>query len=110
MIDFVKDRILDVIKDVFTSAKSALIISGTTTVTGTASWLDWTPDGLIKIVTLITAILGGILSLVLIFVHLNKFRLEHKETKLRMQIMEAKELDRIEAVRLERRRRDDKRT
>lgn len=97
----------NIIKQVVVDAKTGAIVATTTMSTGAASWFDWTPDGMIKIATLGAAIVGMALSIVLIVVHWRKGRIEYRKVKLEIKILEAKEQDRHESGKREKRRKGD---
>jgi len=93
-----------VIKQFATDVKIAVGVGTTTTLTGTVSWFNWTPNGILQLATLFAMIAGGVLSVVLIIVHYRKNRIECKKIELQISIMRTKEKERQEAVRKERRR------
>lgn len=75
--------------------KVASAVSTITTGTGIGTFLDWIPNDIGKLATLV----GICLSMVLIYTHLRKGRIEYKKTQLEILILKEKEAERIEAAR-----------
>jgi hypothetical protein len=53
---------MSIVNEILSNPKAASAVSVTTTTTGVATWLDWIPNDIGKLATLI----GGVLSIVLI--------------------------------------------
>jgi uncharacterized membrane protein YfcA len=70
-------------------------VSAITTGTGLGTVLDWIPDDIGKLATLV----GIILSIVLIYTHWRKGRIEYKKIQLEIRILKEREAERIEAAR-----------
>ena len=77
------------------SPKVATGVSATTTGTGIGTLIDWIPSDIGKLATLV----GIALSLVLIYTHLRKGRIEYKKTKLEIEILMEKEAERLDNAR-----------
>ena len=92
-----------------TSVVSTFFISSiSTTTTGTAAtWLNWSPAGIMQLATVGAAIAGGSLSVVLIYIHWRKGRIEYKKTMLEMKIMLTIEKERAEHAKQAKRRKED---
>lgn len=71
--------------------KVAATISAGTVSTGVGTWFDLIPSDIGKL----AALVGVILSTVLIVVHLRNSRIHHKKIELEIAIMEQKERDRL---------------
>ena len=69
---------MNILTDFLTDIKTAWIVAGTGAGTGTATFLDFIPDDIGKLGTIIT----GLLGLVLIGSHIMKMIREHRIGKL----------------------------
>lgn len=69
----------NVVQDTKTAVATATVTAGT----GISSWLAWIPEDIGKLATLV----GIMLSIVLIYVHLRKGRLEREKLKLEMEVL-----------------------
>lgn len=76
------------------NARIASAVSTATTGTGLGTFLDLIPNEIGKLATLI----GIVLSLVLIYTHWRKGRIEYKKIQLEILILKEKEAERIEAA------------
>lgn len=74
---------MGILTDVLTNPKTATSTSLATTTTGVATWLDWIPNDIGKLATLI----GMVLSTVLIVYWARKIRSEHISDKLKHEQM-----------------------
>jgi len=92
------------LKQIATDVKVAAGVGGVTTVTGTASWVNWSPEGLLQLATLLAMIAGGALSITLIVVHWKKSKFECRKVELEISIMKTREAERLSAAKKERRR------
>lgn len=81
--------------ELVSNPKVAAGVSAMTTSSGFATFLDWIPNDIGKLATLV----GIVLSLVLIYTHLRKGRIEYKKTQLEMEILKKKEEERLEHAR-----------
>jgi len=99
---------IDAVKHLAVDAKTATIVSTTTATTGAVSWINWSPEGLLQLATLFAMLAGGALSVVLIIVHWRRNRFECKKARLEFQILSAKEQERQEEAKKQRRRQGDK--
>jgi len=66
-----------------TNPKTGAIVATVTAGTGTGSWFDWIPAD----IGLFAALIGVVLSLVLIVVHVGRFVIEYRQAALKMEIM-----------------------
>ncbi len=82
----------EVLKEIANNPKVASGVSAMTTGTGLGTILEWIPDDIGKLATLV----GIILSCVLIYTHWRKGRIEYSKTKLEILILQEKEAERIE--------------
>lgn len=73
----------------------ASVVSTATTGTGVGTFLDLIPNDIGKLATLV----GIMLSLVLIYTHWRKGRIEYKRTQLEIAILMEKEAERLDAAR-----------
>lgn len=83
------------VEQVATSPKIAGAVSAVTTGSGVGTILDVIPDDIGKLATLI----GIILSLVLIYTHWRRGRIEYEKTRLEIAVLKEKEAERIESAR-----------
>lgn len=83
------------VEQVVSSPKIAGGVSAVTTGSGVGTILDLIPDDIGKLATLI----GIILSLVLIYTHWRRGRVEFEKTRLEIAILKEREAERIEAAR-----------
>lgn len=83
------------LQELASNLKVALTVSATTTTTGLGTALKWIPNDIGKLATLV----GIALSLVLIYTHWRKGRIEYRKTLLEIQILEEKEAERLENAR-----------
>ena len=74
----------EVVQHVAQDPKVASGVSAITTGAGLGTILDWIPNDIGKLATLV----GIVLSLVLIWVHGRKGRLEHKKIQLEIALLE----------------------
>lgn len=74
--------------------KVASGVSAMTTGTGLGTLLDWIPNDIGKLATVV----GIVLSMVLIYSHWRKGRIEYKKTQLEILILKEKETERIETA------------
>jgi hypothetical protein len=81
--------------DIATNAKTAIAVSAATTSTGLGAWLDVIPDDIGKLATLA----GAVLSIVLVYTHTMRGRVERQKLKLEVTILEEKEWERLESSR-----------
>ena len=84
------------IQELAQDIKVALGVGTATTSTGTATVLDWIPNDIGKLASLV----GIALSVVLIYTHFRRSRLtdiEYKKTLLEIEILKAKEAERLAA-------------
>lgn len=70
--------------NIIQDTKTALTVATGTTGVGVSSWLDWIPDDIGKLATLV----GIALSLVLIYVQLRKGRLERQKLKIELEVLQ----------------------
>lgn len=78
--------IQDSITQISQSAKVAVATSATTATSGTLTWLEWIPPDIGKLATLI----GILLSAVLIYTHIRKYKREEEKHKLDIEILKKK--------------------
>jgi len=71
------------IKDLLTDTRAASAVSGTTVTSGLATWLDMVPNEIGKLATLV----GTVLSLVMIYVYIQKNSREAKESSVQLEIL-----------------------
>jgi len=71
------------IKDLLTDPRAASAVSGTTVTSGLATWLDMVPNEIGKLATLV----GTVLSLVMIYVYIQKNSREAKESSVQLEIL-----------------------
>lgn len=83
------------VEQVVTSPKVAGSVSAVTTGSGLGTVLDVIPNDIGKLATLI----GIILSLVLIYTHWRRGRVEYEKTRLEIAILKEREAERIESAR-----------
>lgn len=88
-------NVREALQELASNPKVASTVSAVTTGTGVGTVLDWIPDGIGKLATLV----GIVLSLVLIYTHWRKGRIEYRKTLLEIKILEEKEAERLEAAR-----------
>lgn len=74
--------------------KVAAVVSAATAWTGFGTVMDWIPDDIGKLATVV----GILLSLVLIYTHLRRGRIEYAKTQLEIEILKEKEAERLEAA------------
>jgi len=74
------------IQEIAQSAKIAAVTSATTIGSGTATWLEWIPGDIGKLVSLV----GLLLSAVLIYTHLKKSSRDQEKHDLEMKILKDK--------------------
>lgn len=79
-------------KAVVTDAKIGAAMAAATTSTGAGSWFGWIPSD----VGLFAALVGAVLSIVLIVTHVGKFVLDYKAAKLKLEIRRREAEHRIE--------------
>ena len=72
------------------SAKIATSVAATTVTTGLGTVLEWIPNDIGKLATVI----GIILSSVLIYTHWRKGRIEYQKVKLEIKIIRRREAER----------------
>lgn len=82
------------VQQLASNPKIASGVSAMTTGTGIGTFLDWIPNDIGKLATLV----GIVLSMVLIYTHWRKGRIEYKKTQLEILILKEKEAERIEAA------------
>ena len=82
------------ITDLATNVKAAAVVATGTTSTGIGAWFSWIPPDIANL----GGLLGGILSIILIFTHLKKSRIDAKKCYLEMKIMKQREADRRQEV------------
>lgn len=64
-----------------TSTKTGYTVGGLTSSTGMATWLDWIPNEIGKLATLV----GIFVSLIVIVAHVRKMRQESRESEQRVR-------------------------
>ena len=84
----------DGLTELANNPKVASGVSAITTTSGISTYLDWIPNDIGKLATLV----GIALSIVLIFTHLRKGSIEYRKTKLEILILKEKERERIKAA------------
>ncbi len=84
----------EVFQGVISNPKIASSVSAATTTTGLGTILEWVPNDIGKLATLV----GIMLSLVLIYTHLRRGQIEYQKTKLEMTILMQREAERIESA------------
>jgi hypothetical protein len=84
--------IRDIARQAAESPKVASAVSAVTTSTGIGTWFDWIPDDIGKLATLA----GVILSVVLIYNHVRRGRVEFELAQTELRIMREREAERIE--------------
>lgn len=82
------------VQQLASNPKIASGVSAMTTGTGLGTFLDWIPNDIGKLATLV----GIVLSLVLIYTHWRKGRIEYQKTQLEILVLKEKEAERIEAA------------
>lgn len=87
-------------KDLLGNPKIASGVSAMTTGTGLGTFLDMIPNDIGKLATLV----GIALSLVLMYTHWRKGRIEYRKTQLEIKILLEREAERTEIARLRERR------
>ena len=85
----------DVAEQIATSPKVAGSVSALTTGSGVGTVFDLIPNDIGKLATLI----GIILSVVLIYTHWRRGRVQYEKTRLEIEILRQREAERIEAAR-----------
>jgi hypothetical protein len=85
----------DVAEQIATSPKVAGSVSALTTGSGVGTVFDLIPNDIGKLATLI----GIILSLVLIYTHWRRGRIQYEKARLEIAILREREAERIEAAR-----------
>ena len=85
----------DALQALANNPKIASVVSGVTTGTGLGTLLDYIPDDVGKLATLV----GIVLSSVLIYTHWRKGRVEYELTVLEIELLRVKETERLEAAR-----------
>jgi len=65
--------------------KTAVAVATGTTATGVSTWLEYIPDDIGKLATVV----GVILSIVLIYSHIKKGRLERRKLELEIRKLES---------------------
>lgn len=83
------------LQELASNPKVASMVSAATTGTGLGTFLEWIPNEIGKLATLV----GIVLSLVLIYTHWRKGRIEYQKTQLEIAILKEKEAERLEAAR-----------
>lgn len=86
------------VEQVVASPKIASGVSAITTGSGVGTFLDLIPDSIGKLATLI----GIILSLVLIYTHWRRGRIEYEKTLLEIAILKKREAEHLEAAKTRR--------
>lgn len=76
----------DTFQEITSSPKVASLVSAATTGTGLGTILEWIPNDIGKLSTVI----GIILSSVLIYTHFRKGRAEHQKIMLEIEILQSK--------------------
>lgn len=66
-----------------TNTKVSALVGSGTSATGVATWLDWIPDDVGKLATVV----GICLSAVLIMVHIRKMKQDARESALREELL-----------------------
>ena len=79
---------MNILTDFLTDIKTAWVVAGTGAGTGTATFLDFIPDDIGKLGTIIT----GLLGIVLIVTHLMKMVREHRIGKVDL-LLKKKQLE-----------------
>lgn len=82
------------VNEFVSNPKIAGAVSAGTTTTGLGTILDFIPGEIGKLATLV----GICLSLVLIYTHWRKGRIEYQKTQLEIKILMEKEAERLEAA------------
>ena len=82
------------ISEIATDTKVAIVIATGTTSTGIGSVLDWIPDDVGKLATVV----GIVLSVVLIRTHWRKGNLEYKRLRMEIALLKDKEAERLKAA------------
>lgn len=82
------------LQELASNPKIASTVSAATTTTGLGTFLDLIPNEIGKLATLV----GIVLSLVLIYTHWRKGRIEYTKTQLEIMILMEKEAERIDAA------------
>jgi hypothetical protein len=80
----------EIAQEIANNPKIASGVSAATT--GAGLWVEWIPDDIGKIATLV----GIILSCVLIYTHIRRGRIEYEKTQLEISILREKEAERID--------------
>lgn len=88
-------NVKEVVQELATNPKAASVVSTLTTSTGIGTLLNLIPNDIGKLATLV----GIILSIVLIYTHWRKGRIEYKKTQLEINILMEKEAERLDAAR-----------
>jgi len=70
-----------------TDTKTAAAVGSITTSTGVGTILEWIPNDIGKLATLV----GVILSAVLIFTHIRKGNIEYRKIKLEIKLLEERQ-------------------
>lgn len=83
------------LQELASNPKIASTVSAATTTTGIGTCLEWIPNEIGKLATLV----GIVLSLVLIYTHWRNGRIEYQKTQLEIAILKEKEADRLDAAR-----------
>ncbi len=71
------------IEQIYSSQKIASVVSAGTTTLGASLIFDWIPNDIGKFASLV----GIVLSLVLIYFHIRKGRIEQKKAKLELELL-----------------------